>query len=108
MNGFHIVRTSTEDRPTAEHPGVYHFLVRDPKGQEQEVVVQVDASAVAMVERLIRRPLPLTSSFWKSYADHTLATHVWDEGRIPSLPLIITQVERRDVDLAARWDETVH
>ena len=68
---------------------------------------QVDASAVAMVERLIRRPLPLTSSFWKSYAEHTLATYVWDEGHIPSLPLTITQVERRDVDLAARWEETV-
>ena len=107
MNGFHIVRTSAEERTTAEHPGVYHFLVRDPKGQEQDVVVQVDASAVAMVERLIRRPLPLTSSFWKSYAEHTLATYVWDEGRIPSLPLTITQVERRDVDLAARWEETV-
>lgn len=107
MNGFHIVRTSIEERTTAEHPGVYRFLVRDPQGQEQEVVVQVDASAVAMVERLIRRPLPLTSSFWKSYAEHTLATYVWDEGCIPSLPLIITQVERRDVDLAARWEETV-
>src|SRR5215475_9813966 len=107
MNGFHIVRTSAEERTTSEHSGVYHFLVRDPKGQEQDVVVQVDASAVALVERLIRRPLPITSSFWKSYAEHTLATYVWDEGRIPSQPLTITQVERRDVDLAARWEETV-
>ena len=108
MNGFHIVRTSAEERTTAAHPGVYHFRVRDPTGQEQDVVVQVDASAVAMVERVIRRPLPLSSSFWRSYAEHTLATYVWDEGRIPSLPLTITQVERRDVDLAARWEETVN
>ena len=108
MNGFHIVRTSAEEGMPSEHPDVYHFLVRDPKGQEQDVVVQVDASAVAMVERLIRRPMPLTSSFWKSYAEHTLATYVWDEKRIPSLPLTITQVERRDVDLAARWEETVY
>ena len=107
MNGFHIVRTSAEERTTAAHPGVYHFLVQDPTGQEHEVVVQVDASAVAMVERVIRRPLPLTSSFWQSYAEHTLATYVWDEGRIPSLPLTITQVERRDVDLAARWEASV-
>ena len=107
MNGFHIVRTSAEERTTAAHPGVYHFLVQDPTGQEHEVVVQVDASAVAMVERVIRRPLPLTSSFWRSYAEHTLATYVWDEGRIPSLPLTITQVERRDVDLAARWEASV-
>ena len=92
---------------TSVPPGVYHFLVRDPQGQEHEVAVQVDARAVAMVERVLRRPLPLTSSFWTRYAEHTLATYVWDAGRIPSAPLTITQVERRDVDLAARWDETM-
>src|SRR4029434_426572 len=45
MNGFHIVRTSAEEHTTAKHPGVYHFLVRDPKGPEQDVMVQVDARA---------------------------------------------------------------
>ena len=107
MNGFHIVRTSEEERTISEHPGVYHFLVRTPKGQEQDVVVPVDASAVVMVERLIRRSLPIESSFWQSYAEHTLATYVWDEGQIPSVPLTITQVDRRGVDLAARWEQTV-
>ena len=107
MNGFHIVRTSAEERTTSAQPGVYHFLVRDPKGQEQDVVVQVDASAVVMVERLIRRSLPIESSFWQSYAEHTLATYVWDEGQIPSVPLTITQVDRRGVDLASRWEQTV-
>lgn len=107
MNGFHIVRADAGGYTTFEHPGEYHFLVKDRKGQEQEVVVEVDPSAVAMVERMIRRPLPLASSFWTSYAEHILATYVWNEGRIPSMPLLITQVERRDVDLAARWEETV-
>jgi len=107
MNGFHIVRTGEVGYTTLEHPGEYHFLVKDPKGQEQDVVVEVDASAVAMVERMIRRRLPLASSFWASYAEHTLAKYVWNEGRIPSMPLIITQVDRLDVDLAARWEETV-
>jgi len=107
MNGFHIVRTSEEDHTRSEPPGVYHFLVRDPQGQEHDIVVQVEASAVAMVERLIRRRLPLASSFWQSYAEHTLASYVWDEKRIPSLPLTITQVDRGGIDLAARWEETV-
>jgi hypothetical protein len=107
MNGFHIVRTRDAGQMSPAHPGVYHFLVKDPKGQEQDVVVQIDASAVAMVERMIHRPLPIASSFWTSYAEHILAAYVWDKGRIPSMPLIITQVERRDVDLAARWEETM-
>ena len=97
MNGFHLVRTSAKDRMTAAHPGVYHFRVQDPTGQEQDVVVQVDASAVAMVERVLRRPLPLTSSFWQSYAEHTLATHVWDEGRVNGdFHLPATSVQRHD------------
>ena len=106
-NGFHIVRADEGGYATFEHPGEYHFLVTDPKGQEQEVVVQVDTRAVAMVKRMIRRPLPIDSSFWTSYAEHILATYVWNEGRIPSMPLIITPIDRRDVDLAARWEETV-
>ena len=33
MNGFHIMRTSAEEPTTSAHPGVHHYLVRDPKGQ---------------------------------------------------------------------------
>ena len=86
MNGFHIVRAGDMGYMPPAHPGKYHFAVKDPKGQEQDVVVEVDASAVAMVERTLRRPLPIESSFWTSYAEHTLAAYVWNEGRIPSLP----------------------
>src|SRR5262249_37975544 len=93
MNGFHIVRADEGGHTPFKHPGEYHFLVKDPQGQEHEVVVQVDPRAVAMVERMIRRPLPIESSFWTSHAEHVLATYLWNEGRIPSLPLIITQVE---------------
>src|SRR5574341_50438 len=36
MNGFHIVRADAGGYTTVEHPGEYHFLVNDPKGQEHE------------------------------------------------------------------------
>ena len=42
-------------------------------GMEQEVGVDIDAEAVAMVERLTRRRLPFESSFWTMCAERTLA-----------------------------------
>ena len=104
MNGFHIVRAFD----LSGEPGAYQFIVQPPKGGEQHVVVEISPEAVAMVAQLTRRSLPLTSSFWASYAERTLATYLWDEGRIPSSGLTITQVELKDVDIAARWEETLH
>jgi len=104
MNGFHIVRAFD----LSGELGEYRFIVQSPKGGEQDVVVEISPEAVAMVAQLTRRPLPLTSSFWASYAERTLATYLWDEGRIPASGLTITQVEPKDVDIAARWEETLH
>ena len=108
MNGFHIVRAFDLSGETPGQPGEYRFIVQPPKGGEQHVVVEISPEAVAMVAQLTRRPLPLTSSFWASYAERTLATYLWDEGRIPSSGLTITQIELKDVDIATRWEETLH
>ena len=108
MNGFHIVRAFDLSGETPGQPGEYRFIVQPPKGGEQHVVVEISPEAVAMVAQLTRRPLPLSSSFWASYAERTLATYLWDEGRIPSSGLTITQIELKDVDIAARWEETLH
>lgn len=105
MNGFHIVRAFDVSSQTPGKPGEYQFIVRPPTGGEQKVVVEVSLEAVTMVEKLTRRHLLLTSSFWVSYAERALATYLWDEGRIPSERLMITQVELKDVDVAARWEE---
>jgi DNA-binding response OmpR family regulator len=100
MNGFHIVRLSTLE------PNTRRFLVKNPAGLEQEVDVDIDAEAVAMVERLTRRLLPLASSFWTMCAERTLSTYLWNEGRIPSARLTVTEVNRYDLDIAARWEES--
>jgi DNA-binding response OmpR family regulator len=99
MNGFHIVRLSTFE------PDERRFLVKNPAGFEQEVGVDIDAEAVAMVERLTRRRLPFTSSFWTMCAERTLAAYLWSEGRLPSGRLTVIEVNRYDLDIAARWEE---
>jgi DNA-binding response OmpR family regulator len=99
MNGFHIVRLSPVE------PDERRFLVKNPAGLEHEVGVSIDAEAVAMVERLTRRRLPFDSSFWTMCAERTLATYLWNEGRIPSARLTVTEVNRHDLDIAACWEE---
>jgi hypothetical protein len=86
-------------------PDERRFLVKTPAGFEQEVGVDIDAEAIAMVERLTRRHLPFDSSFWTMCAERTLAAYLWHEGRIPSARLTVTEVNRYDLDIAARWEE---
>lgn len=108
MNGFHIVRAFEVSAQTPGKPGEYQFIVQHPKGDEQKVVVEISPEAVVILEKMTRRHLPITSSFWAGYAERSLATYLWDEGRIPSSGLTITRVELKDVNVAARWEESLH
>jgi len=107
MNGFHIARAFDMSGQTLGEPGEYQFIVRHPKGGEQTVVVEVRPEAVVILEKMTRRHLPITNSFWASYAERMLATYLWDEGRIPSSRLTITRVDLKDVNVAARWEESL-
>ena len=107
MNGFHIVRAFGVSGQTPGEPSVYEFIVRPPKGEAQHVVIAISSEAVTILEKMSRRPFPLTSSFWANYAEHRLATYLWDEGRIPSPGLTISRVELKDVNVALRWRESL-
>jgi hypothetical protein len=91
MNGFHIARAFEVSGQTPGEPGEYQFIVRHPPGGEQTVVVEISPEAVVILEKLTRRHLPITNSFWASYAERILATYLWNEGRIPSSKLTITR-----------------
>ena len=108
MNGFHIVRAFGVSGQTPGEPSVYEFSVRPPKGEAQHVIVAISSEAVTILEKMSRRSFPLTSSFWANYAEHRLATYVWDEGRIPSPGLTISRVELKDVNVALRWQEPLY
>jgi CheY-like chemotaxis protein len=101
MNGFRFVRA------LADAPDERRFLVQHPAGGEHEVIVDIDAEAVAMVERLTRRHLQYDSAFWTSCAERVLVAYLWDQGRIPSERLTVVQVDRNDLEIAARWEDTM-
>lgn len=100
MNGFTILEA--EDVPRA--PDERRFKVKSPRGEEHEVLVQIDEEAVGYVERMTKKRLPAESSFWTIQAQRTLSDYLWKEGRVPpTRRLTVKDVDRDELPVAARW-----
>jgi DNA-binding NtrC family response regulator len=103
MNGFTIL----ESEGSRQAPNERHFIVKSPSGDEQEVVVQIDEEAVGYVERMTRRQLPAENSFWTGQAQRLLSDYLWKEGKVPpTRKLIVKDVDRDELPMAARWQST--
>jgi DNA-binding response OmpR family regulator len=103
MNGFTIM----ESEGAQQAPNERRFTVKSPTGGEHEVLVQIDDEAIGYVERMTRRRLPAENSFWSSQAQRLLSDYLWNEGKIPrTRRLIVKDVDRDDLPMAARWQST--
>ena len=100
MNGFQILRST--DTATQDHA----FRVRHlADGAESVVTVSIDDEAVERVARLTHRRFEPGGSFWRSQAERLLSAYVWSEGKAPDGGrLIVRDVSRDDLDVAAQWD----
>jgi DNA-binding response OmpR family regulator len=107
MNGFEIVRpTETEAANDSEpvEPRERHFIVRNPRGWQREVIVEISDEVTAYAERMTRRQLPPENSFWTARAERVLATYLWNEGRFPDQSLTVSDLSPEELDVAARWE----
>jgi DNA-binding response OmpR family regulator len=103
MNGFTILDSEGGQREANER----RFRVKSPTGGEHEVLVEIDEEAVGYVERMTRRKLPPENSFWTTQAQRVLSDYLWKEGKIPPIrKLTITDVDRDELPIAARWQIT--
>jgi DNA-binding response OmpR family regulator len=103
MNGFTILDSEGAQR----EPNERRFRVKSPTGSEHEVLVEIDEEAVGYVERMTRRNLPPENSFWTTQAQRVLSDYLWKEGKIPpTRKLTITDVDRDELPIAARWQIT--
>jgi len=103
MNGFTILDSEGAQREANER----RFIVKSPTGSEHEVLVEIDEEAVGYVERMTRRKLPPENSFWTTQAQRVLSDYLWKEGKIPpTRKLTITDVDRDELPIAARWQIT--
>ena len=106
MNGFEIIRPTDEQASPALEPDEHRFIVRSPDGKERDVIVKIDEEAVGYVERMTRRRLPASSSFWASRAERLLSNFLWNEGKPPlSGRLTLTEIDRDELMWAERWED---
>ena len=103
LNGFQILRSPEPPPPSSpEHA----FRVRHvADGVEFTVTVAIDPEAVERVARLTHRRLEPGGAFWRVQAERLLSAYVWCEGQGPADGrLVVRDVSRDDLDLAARWE----
>lgn len=84
LNGFEIIYLTEEQSALPLELDEHRFIVKSPDGKEREVIVKVDEEeAVGYVERMTRRRLPPSSSFWAIRAERFLSDYLWNEGKPP-------------------------
>jgi len=105
MNGFSYVPAPDKESAERHASNERRFIVKNPRGSEKEVVVEIDAEAIGYVERMTRRSLSPESSFWTSQASRFLSTFLWNEGRLPDDRLTLREIDRDDLPVAERWED---
>jgi len=60
---------------------------------------------VGYVERLTRRRLPASDSFWTLSSERLLSEYLWNEGKVPSTGrLTLKQISREELLTAESWN----
>jgi hypothetical protein len=106
-NGFSIVRLSDIDESITAGGAKHSFVVRDPRGYEMEIAVDISDSAVAEIIGRSSGRVSLDSSYWIYCAERHLADYVWENDDYPpEARLLVHVLTLDDLDLARRWEAT--
>ena len=68
------------------------------------MLVEIDAEAIAYVERMTARRLSPESSFWTAQARRLLSDFLWNERQVPPMRrLVLRSLDPDRLPVAARW-----
>jgi DNA-binding response OmpR family regulator len=105
LNGFRLWRAPEVPGAQPAEAAKRLFIVQHPHGWEQEIVVEINPAAVGFVEHATGRHLSVENPFWTWQAERVLNNYLWNEGKVPpGGRLTITEIDRDDVQVAARWE----
>ena len=106
MNGFRFWRDPSAAEWRRREPWRHRFVVQYPDGRHQEMVVDLDAEAIALVGRATPQPLPAENTFWSWLAERLLNAFLWNEGKVPpggKLTIEAKAIDRETLQMAMRW-----
>ena len=106
MNGFRFWRDPAAAEWRRREPWRHRFVVQHPDGRHQEMVVDLDTEAIALIERATPHPLPAENTFWSWLAERLLNAFLWSEGKVPpggKLTIEVKAIDRDTLQMAMRW-----
>jgi DNA-binding response OmpR family regulator len=102
MNGFTILHETDLPGASQQQPNQRRFLVREPNGHEQEVVVEISNEALKEAEQ-VAKGTAIESEFWTSQAETFLSAFIWNDGNVPVAgKLVLKGVARDDLVMLAK------
>ena len=103
-NGFSIIRLCDIDKSIMAGGTQHFFVVRNPRGDELEMTVDISDSAVAEIISRSSGRLSLNSSYWICCAERHLADYLWENDDYPpEARLKVEVLTLNDLNLARRW-----
>jgi FixJ family two-component response regulator len=101
LNGFTVLRGSDVGRALSHPPNERWFVVIEPDGREQEVVVEISERAFQEVEQL-RDCYTIDEEFWTTQAEIFLSDFIWNDGNVPGSKLILKNIDREVLEKVAQ------
>ena len=106
-NGFVIVRPWETNDALAPAEGAFRFRVQHPEGIEREVEVGISNRVMIETALRTRGRIEAANQFWTCCAERRLANYLMEHDEFPlANELMIETLDREDVLLAIRWEET--
>jgi CheY-like chemotaxis protein len=108
LNGFQFWADPSVEEWQRREPNQRRFVVQHPDGRRQDVVVEITADAVDVVERETHRRFLMKSRFWGSLAERCLNAFLWNEGKVPpggKLIVAAKEIDRDRVQMATLWED---
>jgi hypothetical protein len=103
-NGFSIWRLWEINREMRPAAGKYHFLVRNPRSVERDVLVEVADGLFVIIDLKTERRIRLGSTYWICCAERHLSSYLWENDEYPpGDKLDVDALDPEDVITAIRW-----
>jgi FixJ family two-component response regulator len=106
LNGFTVLRRPDQGRALPSRPNERYFVVINPDGREQEVVVEISERAFQEAEQVLESST-IDEDFWTTQSETFLSDFIWNDGNVPRSKLILKDIDQEVLEKLAqqKWQK---